>query len=156
MLCEIKLRLTQPMLGQQRDPSGIRRFTRTSSNALAIDLERWIWAFNDAAQSLHMNVHTGALHPAEGITAPTLVFYNRRWIDRKGTKEVQCSEMFESVRKGTVLTFRVAVTSGQDKPAPTLEQVKQLFSYIGEFLGISQFGNRFGYGRFTVESATAL
>lgn len=156
MLFEIKIRLNTPMLGQQRDPSGIRRFTRAAGNALAIDLERWIWAFNEAAKALHLEVYTGALHPAAGISAPTLVFYNRRWIDRKQGKETPRSEMFESVRKGTVLTFRVAVTDGQELPAPNAEHLKHLFSYIGEFIGISQWGNRFGYGRFAVEAVNAL
>jgi hypothetical protein len=156
MLCEIKIRLTQPMLGQQRDPSGIRRFTRTSAAALAIDHERWIWAFNEAAKALHLEVDTSALHPSDGIASPTIVLYNRKWVDRKSGSERQRQEMFESVRKGTVLTFRLAVTGSQLLPAPTPDEVKALFSYIGEFIGISQWGNRFGYGRFTVDTVTPL
>lgn len=156
MLCEIKIRMTTPSLGQQKDPSGIRRFTRTARNDLAIDLERWIWAFSEAANSLHIALTTASLHPAEGISAPTIVLYNRRWKDRKNGEEVQRQEMFESVRKGTVLTFRLAVTTDKEKPTPTADQVKALFAYIGEFIGISQWGNRFGYGRFTVEAVAVL
>lgn len=156
MLCEIKIRMTTPLLGQQRDPSGIRRFTRTASQAIAIDLERWLWAFSEAAKSLHVNVHTSSLHPAEGIAAPTIVLYNRRWKDRKSGQEVQRQEMFESVRKGTVLTFRLAVTTDSENQKPTAEQVQSLFGYIGEFIGISQWGNRFGYGRFSVDNVTVL
>lgn len=144
------------MLGQQRDPTGIRRFTRTAQGSLALDLERWIWAFNHAAEALKFDVHTAALHPAEGIAAPTLVLYNRRWIDRKNGKETLRAEMFESVRKGAVLTFRLAVTAGEEKPAPSLEQVQAMFNHIGEFIGISQWGNRWGYGRFFVESVVKV
>lgn len=156
MLCEIKLRLTSPLLGQQRDPSGIRRFTRTHNKALAIDLERWIWAFNEAAEALHLGVLTDALHPSDGIASPTLDLHHRHWVDRKSGREQQKSEMFECVRKGTVLTFRIAVTCKDKLPPPTQEQLKAMFNYIGEFIGISQWGNRFGYGRFTVEAVNIL
>ena len=167
MLCEVKIRLTRPMLGKIRTKTVgggstgyVRRFARTRSKAIAIDEAHWIWAFRQAAVDMHLeNVDTSRLHPSDGIPAPTLCYYEKRWQSHsEDSDDPQQKEGFESVRTGSVLTFRIALS---DKPAadgapPTLEQLEALLNHIGEFFGISQWGNKFGYGRFHVESISVL
>jgi len=162
MLFEVKLRLTRHMLGQQRTTDGVRRFTRVRSDdaRISIDLQHWSWAFREAAASLHLPVNITTLYPAAGIATPTLVMYTRRWTTKKEDgRERPQSEMFEAIREGTVLTFQMVSTSGPEKTdaqAPDCAQITALLNFIGEFIGISQWGNKYGYGRFRVESIRAL
>lgn len=59
---------------------------------------------------------------------------------------------------GTVLTFKLLVP-GDPEPGtqsrgrtPTELELTRIFETIGEMLGISPWGSRFGYGRFKVVS----
>jgi hypothetical protein len=162
MLFEVKIRLTRHMLGQQRTTDGVRRFTRVRSddNRISLDLQHWSWAFREAASSLHLPVNISTLYPAAGIAVPTLVMYTRRWSTKTADgRERPQSEMFEAIREGTVLTFQIVSSAGpekQDGPAADPEQIKALLNFIGEYIGISQWGNKYGYGRFRVESLRAL
>jgi hypothetical protein len=162
MLFEVKLRLTRHMLGQQRTTDGVRRFTRVrdEDSRILVDLQHWSWAFREAATALHLTVNVGTLYPASGIKSPTLVMYTRRWNTRTSDgRERPQSEIFEAIREGTVLTFQLVNASGPEKadaPAPNCDQLTQLLNFIGEFIGISQWGNKYGYGRFRVESIRAL
>ena len=162
MLFEVKLRVTRPLLGQQRMPNGVRSFTRIrgDDNRISVDLQHWCWAFQEAVSSLHLPVLTTTLYPASGFAVPTLVMYNRKWSTKTADgRERPQSEMFEAIQAGTILTFQIMSAAGPDKsdgPAPTCEQLQALLNFIGEFIGISQWGNKFGYGRFRVESIRAL
>jgi len=162
MLFEVKLRLTRHMLGQQRTTDGVRRFTRVRSddNRISLDLQHWSWALREAATSLHLPVNISTLYPASGIVVPTLVMYTRRWTTKAADgRERPQSEMFEAIRDGTVLTFQLVSTAGPEKsdgPAPDVAQITALLNFVGEFIGISQWGNKYGYGRFRVEALRAL
>ena len=162
MLFEVKLRLTRHMLGQQRTTDGVRRFTRVRSDdtRISIDLQHWSWAFREAADALHLPVNIATLYPAAGIAAPTLVMYTRRWTTRTPEgRERQQSEIFEAIQGGTVLTFQLMSAPGPEKAdglAASCKDIEALLNFVGEFIGISQWGNKYGYGRFRVESLRAL
>jgi hypothetical protein len=162
MLFEVKIRLTNLMLGQQRTTGGVRRFTRVRDDdkRILVDHQHWNWAFKEAADALHIPVNISTMYPAAGIAAPTLVMYTRRWTTKTpdGRDRPQ-SEIFEAVREGTVLTFQLLSATGPERldlPAPDAAQLEQLLNFIGEFIGISQWGNKFGYGRFRVEAVRVL
>lgn len=64
---------------------------------------------------------------------------------------------FESIQAGTVVSFPILILGqleSQNKldlfksRPPTVEEVKQCFSIIGEDIGLSPWGSKFGYGRF--------
>ena len=162
MLFEVKIRLTNLMLGQQRTTGGVRRFTRVRDDdkRILVDHQHWNWAFKEAADALHIPVNISTMYPASGIAAPTLVMYTRRWTTKTADgRDRPQSEIFEAVREGTVLTFQLFSAGGPERldlPAPNAEQTRQLLDFIGEFIGISQWGNKFGYGRFRVEAVREL
>lgn len=152
MLYDVAIRLTSPLLGEVRHPDQVRRFARTREQDIRIHSAHWNWAFREAASSLHLDVDAGLLRAPEGIRCPMVVLYNRHYTTRRNNRAVRENEMFEAVRENTVLSFELVVL----KPAtpaniPSEEQVQQMLSFIGKFVGISQWGNDFGYGRFTVD-----
>lgn len=157
MLLEVKLKLTSEMLGCDRRPDGVRRFIRTPNGNIKIGIEHWDWAFREAASSLRREIDTGCLHPNEGIPCPSLCLYQRQFPDKKKPTHVR-KEPFEAVSRNCVLTFKIALTEPRDpaRVPPTVGDVIDMFGFIGEFLGISQWGNQFGFGRFTVIAVTAL
>jgi len=66
--------------------------------------------------------------------------------------------MFEAIRENCVLTIKVLVTATdkQDKFAPDLARLRDIFRFAGRFLGLSPWGGQYGYGRFDVEEITPL
>lgn len=91
--------------------------------------------------------------PAE-IVAPTIRTYKRTW-------ESRSEESFECFQAGTVITFPVFILAELEQRnfngiqlnsrPPTKEEVKECFTIIGESIGLSPWGSKFGYGRFIVE-----
>lgn len=154
MLLSVKIRLTRPLLGERRYGDNVRRFKKTRDGKIDIDPAHWNWAFSQAASSLHLAVDYSALSPALGLVTPSLVLYNRRFTARKEGKEINGSEMHEAVSAGTLISFELAVLEclGKKEPAPSQEQTAEMLSFVGSFVGISQWGNKFGYGRFDLES----
>ena len=161
MLLTIKIRLKSPLLGQQatgKSPGAkgtsvqVRRFKK-EGDQIAIDVPQWLWWFREAATALGMkDVDVSCIRMDNGFRAPALYLYNRRWTQSSKLQQ----ECFESIREGTVLTLPLFITSNEDPksslrpPDPT--EVHQLFAFVGQWLGISPWGGKFGYGRFTVES----
>ena len=155
MLYELKLRLTSPWLGQQRTNQHVRRFRRDRNNRLAIDTAQWQWAFQEAADALHMkHVDISTICTESGFDVPSLQLFNRRYSHKGKSHE----EMFESIRENNVLAFDILVTKplpagGGDvsMTSPDKDELTQIFAFIGKMIGLSPWGTRFGFGRFTVE-----
>lgn len=153
MLLTVKLRLVKPLLGETRYNDNIRRFKLTRDKKLDVDPAHWNWAFQQAAESLHFEVDSAALSPELGIKPPRVDLYNRQFMTRKLGKETRGSELHECVKAGTVLTFNLAVLRPNDAklPTPSLDQIRDMLQFVGAHIGISQWGNKFGYGRFELE-----
>lgn len=160
ILYELKIRLTSSWLGNKSTRENVRRFTRDKSNNIAVDLAQWSWTFKQAAAALHMpDVDVECIRPGSNIDPPKLVLYKRNYSFNKK----QQSEMFEAMRENTVLTIQILVTDGtinnktnEFKRAPTEEELNKIFKFTGSFLGLSPWGCLYGYGRFEIESLTAL
>jgi hypothetical protein len=150
-LYEIKLRLTSPWLGSQRTTNNVRRFRREKDTLLSVDRSQWNWAFKQAAEALHMDgVDINTIHPQSSINPPTLVLYRRNYTH----KNKQQHEMFEAMRENTVITLQILVSAPETntiKQQPDQPQLKEIFAFIGQFLGLSPWGGSYGYGRFEVE-----
>lgn len=158
MLLKVKVRLTRPLLGECRSNDNILRFKKNRAGKIDIDPTHWQWAFQQAADSLHLEVDVGALSPEMGIRAPSVVLFNRRYVERKNQRESHGSQLHEAISAGTVLTFEIAILRNPQstKMPPSEDHVKDILGFVGEFVGISQFGNKFGFGRFEVESIIPL
>jgi len=159
MLYEIKIKLTSPWLGQQRTRGQVRRFRRDNGNRLLIDTAQWQWAFQEAADALHLDkVDVSTIHTESGFDAPSLQLYNRRYTYNGKAH----TEMFESIREGAVITFDLLVTTPPPGPSdsssvspPDNVELKSILAFVGKMLGLSPWGTRFGFGKFTVEQVTS-
>jgi hypothetical protein len=158
MLYEVKIRLLMPWLGSQKTQEQVRRFRKISrgdkEGEIELDRELWDWAYRQAIESLRFtHVDSTTIRAAMSIRCPTLVLYKRKYKSPNGKTQ---EEMFECITKGTILTFPLVVTSPQDKlmdkEAPTKKELETLFEFIGEFIGLSPWGSKFGYGTFTLEN----
>ena len=154
-LYNVKIKLTSSWLGNQRTRENVRRFRRDRDGKLAVDMAQWNWTFQQAAEALHMSdIDTDTIRPQMNIDPPSLVLYRRNYTH----KNKQQHEMFEAIRENCVLTIKVLVTATdkQDKFAPDLARLRDIFKFTGMFLGLSPWGGQYGYGRFDVEDITPL
>jgi len=158
MLYQVKLRITQPWLGSQKTPEQVRRFRKIEGGPKdgEIELDRvlWDWAYKQAVEALHFDdIDTGTIRAALSTRCPRLVLRQRKFTNQKN--KIQ-EEMFESIPKNYVLTVDIMVTTvpetNKGKRAPTEGELHTILSFIGEKVGLSPWGSRFGYGTFTVES----
>lgn len=161
MMFALKIKLVSQMLGGTITHEKIRRFDRRrNSTDLAPDAVQWRWALKQAAETLRLDVSTDAIAVPPGIQAPTLSLYRRHYYRDKGGKRERVYEDFESINTGAVLTIYLQVASSlPGKPhakVPNKADVENLFVFIGQFLGLSPWGSKYDYGRFTVLELRAL
>jgi hypothetical protein len=122
---------------------------------MEIPIPQWQWALSEATDALCRNDLLVDNVRFTSMKMPTVVLFNRRWKDNGKNRE----ELFEAFREGTVLTVPFYVPSAPDVDLPAVDKNKRppdnpemnlLFSFIGEVLGLSPWGSKFGYGRFNV------
>jgi len=159
-LYEVKIKLSSSWLGSQRTRENVRRFRRDANSNIAVDVAQWSWTFKQAAEALHMDgTLTDTIRPQANLMPPSLVLYRRNYTHNNKPQ----MEMFEAIREGTVLTFNVVVTDSSMLNAsreignpPDLARLKDIFQFSGAFLGLSPWGNQYGYGRFDLESLKVI
>lgn len=142
----LQLRLTSHFLGELRpDHGGIRRFKKDKQGRAHVNQKFWNDQLALAARNLRLDVDV-----RETVVAPAAIVPASIHLYRRIYSQVNM-ELFESFRKGTILTFEMLVREDLPK-CPSLDQLHDIFSFTGEYLGLSQFGSKFGFGRFFVES----
>lgn len=156
----LRLRVKTPWLGERR-AKDIRQFDISKigdKTYLFLDLVRWRWAIKEALDCMGILKDTDIDYiglPAT-IPAPAIRMYKRRW----DNKNPQHQEMFQCIQANTIITIPITILSSlPDNPMaaalgtrpPTEEELIRCFAIIGESIGLSPFGSRFGYGRFDVE-----
>lgn len=166
MLIDIKLRVTSKFLGSKNTHQGIFRFRRTDGNTgekdalLLIEQDVWRWAMLGAVDSLGLDVDVDTIHLPPGIRLGKVYLFERRYKTRPKPPHYHGKEKtakHEVIREGMILGFKLAISSNRpdDKetaPPPTIGDLEKIFNYIGEYVGLSPFGNQFGFGRFHVHS----
>lgn len=154
----IKCKLTTPFLGARRKEK-MRVFdinTVGDKKYFKIDNPQWRWALREAFGSMGLipTVDIDYIRLPAEIQAPAIRTYKRLWESRN-------EESFECFQAGTVITFPVFILTELEQRnfngiqissrPPTKEEVKECFEIIGESIGLSPWGSKFGYGRFIVE-----
>jgi len=149
------------MLGNKRTKEGVRRFDRAKAfnSHIQLDVAQWLWAIQSAMTAIHMEeLDAQAIRLPLTIDAPAIDLYTRKWMD--GRTKKQKRESFEAIKGGAVITIDVVLLEEPD-PAdgstrfiqtPTIDEFRKLMTFVGKMLGLSPWGSRFGYGRFSVES----
>lgn len=166
MILITKIKLDSPILGVHRhkmEKGGtIKRLARDNDGKVVTRREHWQWAIKEAMDTLKLPTEVSRLAIPELLPfeAPSTGLHNRHY-KKDG---VMKTEAYESIRQGAELTVGVLVASSphpylhpSSATMPTQEQFENTLRYIGSFIGISQWGNTHGYGRFnllTVSEAT--
>lgn len=152
MLHDLRLRLTSTMLGDVRVDKTFRFKRSDSEGWLAVDLHVWKWSVGEAWNALGRGpvADVGALRLPTKFELPTLTSFRK---PRQGGKLGY--DFFEAINRNSVLSFEITIperSEHEHKRPPNVEETRELFSYIGEHLGLSPWGSKYGYGRFRVES----
>lgn len=152
MIYEIKIRVKTPILGSRRDHKGIWRFDR-NDGGWEVDQKHWNGLTNNAIRNLELECDRDQIRFPDVILLPRVELYRRVWKERGKNKEIIAYH--ECIRKGTLITL-VAVTLDwkweQRVRPPDKNELAKIFQNIGDFEGLSPFGSKFGYGRFSLES----
>jgi hypothetical protein len=146
----VQLRLTSHLLGELRpDHNGIRRFKKDKQGRMFVNQRTWQDQFQLAARNLQMDVDIRrTVIPPESLLCASVHLYRRVY------SQVNI-ELFESFRKGTILTFDMMVRDDLPR-SPKDEDMRSILRFTGERLGLSQFGSKFGFGRFALLSVTPV
>jgi hypothetical protein len=135
-----RTRLTKAMLADStpgRD--GIRRFKK-EGRLVQVNEQMWRGQIRTAAHDIPLMVNVETIVPPHTLVPASYHIYTRNYSKVK-------VDQFESFRAGTILTIPFRIQDHLPK-APTLDQFKNLLSFVGTWLGLSPWGNKFGYGRF--------
>lgn len=159
MLIARKITLRTPLLASRRPaaPGDRREFKRLPSSdgsiAIHANMERWRWAFLEARDALGLDVNASAIIPAYSFRVKRTTTYTRNF--RRGSR--LCSERYEALPTGQVLVWEFTVSqhtppgveSMRHSKPPTLDEFDAMLSHIGEYLGMSEWGHEYLYGRFS-------
>lgn len=144
MLLEVKIKLTSPFLGDVHSKEKIRRLKKNGNGNIVINEAQWLDTFALGAKQLNIPFDKATIMLEEDFEAPSIHLYRRVWLKTR-------SEMFESIRKGTEITFQMILRDDLEN-CPTIEQLVAIFELVGKFFGLSQWGSgKFGYGRFKLQ-----
>lgn len=144
MILVVRIKLTSHLLGELRpDHKQVRRFRKENGN-VAVNITQWQEIFREAAQHIGLTIDPKTIEPKSNYRPASIHLY-RRVFSRVHT------EWFESFRKGTVITFEMVLHEQRPK-APSPHELKAILAFVGEYTGISQFGSKFGFGRFQLLS----
>jgi hypothetical protein len=159
MIYTVKLKLKSPVLGIVRSHTNkYRTLMRTGSNRVVIPQPHWHWGVHEALTTLSLKetVSQDCFRDLIPYEAPSTHAYTRT----VGKRE----DMYEAVRTGVVVTTQLVITElpseEKDKPIgtrkrpPDLKDIQSVLRFTGAFVGITQWGYKFGYGRFSLESLT--
>lgn len=148
MILEVKIILTTNYLGGGPRVNGVRQLRRTHDNRLAVNEKEWKEDMAAAAADLKLDFNKNSVSLEPGIDFPEVNVlkrvYNKTNVD-----------LFEGVSAGNELVFSVRINENLDN-SPTKEDLIKIFTVVGKFIGISQFGKKFHCGRFTVKTIIIL
>lgn len=165
MLITRNVKLLSPLLARRMNPKAEPRARREFDRqpgpdgtiSLPMDIDRWNWAFLEARDALgYDDVATAAIIPVTRYCVKSTSNYPRRF--RRGMEE--CREDFESLKSGQVLSWTFTLSkhcppgcdgNGRFTRAPDEEEFDKMLSHIGEYLGMSEWGHAYLYGRFTLK-----
>ncbi len=144
MIVIAQVRLTSHFLGELKpDHRGVRRFRMDGKGRVFVNQNQWLEDLLFAARTMKLDIKVqSTIVPPEGLLPASIHLHKRTYSGAH-------VEFFESFRKGTILTFDMLVHEDRPK-CPTVPQLGSLLELVGEYRGISQWGSKFGFGRFAV------
>lgn len=159
MIYQLNIRLTTAFVGSRKlNENNVRQIARVNDKDVKLftkrirelcykyateDLNLWDYSYDSIKIDGVLKVHPEDDKP---ITHTRKFFIK----DINGEKE----ESFEAYGVGTRMSFCVYVPNNSS--ILTQQNIEALFTYIGQFDGISQFGLNWGYGKYQIESIEKL
>lgn len=144
MFYKIKLKLESPILGEKRDKD-VRRLNK-KNDYIIINKEQWATKFFKSATDLGLVVDLNSIRFDESYLSPSIHLYRRKYNKIK-------FELFECLRTGTVITTYLLLDNNPAFPI-TDDEVNSILGHMGKYYGITEWGEKFGYGRFKVLELT--
>lgn len=139
MILYNELQITKPILGCKVVSGKPRQLLRDASNRPGLVEPVWNKNFENAASALNIDFKSEMVTFPTGYEASKFEEFLRTYSKFK-------KERFESIPEGAKIWFDVMLSEGSVSPT----DYAKLLTYVGRELGISQFGNKFGFGRFEV------
>ncbi len=123
------------------------------------DMQRWQWAFLEARDALNLeSVAVASIIPSSIYKVRRTSTYFRNYSRGfAGSKE---TEGFESIPSGQVLIWKFTLSKslppfaeedGRFLRPPDIAEFDKMLSHIGEYLGMSEWGHAYAYGRFVIK-----
>lgn len=136
------LEFTTHVLANGTGPKGEPdHFQRDGANQIVFNQSWWHSAFSRAIEFVRMRgIKASDIQMDLTFTAPTQV-YKRRY----GSNGQDHYRPHEAIMPGTRVTFNAMVSD-----AVTAQVLRGLLERIGKYIGISPYGYRLGFGKFTV------
>ena len=155
MLHDLRLRLTTPFLGATKGEPTLRFDRGDTGDWLRLNVAQWLHALSEAGKSLELptDMDPTAVTVQPVYRRPSSMVLYRRNYHRDGRP---AHVMHEAINRNVILTVEIflpvnAVTADSHRP-PTAEELRQMLEFVGAYVGLSPWGSKFGYGKFTVES----
>ena len=122
------------------------------------DLRRWQWAFLEARDACNLlEVATASIIPLPFYETKKTSTYTRHF-KYEGRPAV---DKFESIQAGHIVTWSFTLTNtpppgcdgnGRFVRSPSIAELDQMLTYVGEFLGMSEWGHAYLFGTFALQS----
>lgn len=155
-----RVRLTSYLLGddlERRQSPGqppIYRFRRTHKG-WDVNTEWWGWLVRNSVSGSGLPLVAECIMPPIEIKLPTLHLLRTKHLQLPGR-----FDHYEAMRTGTVLSFDFALMTSPPSGVapglrtPGLDDLRAVFAYMGQYVGISPARSAHGYGRFALEDIT--
>lgn len=140
MILQNEIILKTPILGCRISEERPRELVRHANGEPGLIQEMWHDSMRKAASDLGIKYDQQAFILPMSFTATKFEEYLR--VYNKTHKE-----RFESIPTGATIKFELHLL--EDKLNPS--EYAKLLALVGKHYGISQWGNKFGYGRFEVQ-----
>lgn len=153
MLCNLKLRIKTPIVGNTWDHKRTMFVFPREDGAWCLDIKNkhaWNGLLENAVSSLSMDVDTDTIRWPRTLLLPSIHLLEVFSAPEKKQKPVR----HESIPRNVILTIPVMIrhTDGeQGLRYPSEKQLYDIFKFIGAYEGISPFGSSAGYGLFDVQ-----
>lgn len=150
MLFQLKIKFRHPCLSSETeggpDANDACYFDRDSENNVVIPQEHWYGAISEVFKQRGIKHDPGSLRMNTSVCVETIRF--RRPYNRSQ------SRMHEAIPANVEVTFNGMshLVKDTDKEPFTKEQLLEIFTLIGNHIGISPWGRQRGYGDFNVIS----
>lgn len=136
---------------QQRldDSNIIFQIERAELDGMAVDMNWWVHCFKEAQKALNIaELQMEHVKFPLSLQIPTTRQFNYRWFNNK--TKAHRARRFESIPSGCVMTVPMVITQPGLTPDAVELLMARIFRWWGQWMGISDWGRDFGFGRFDV------